>query len=112
MNLIISILLIIIGQALTYFQTQSQFFWPWAKEHPLTMSLLGIPMSLMFIYFAKYNALAFDGHTWPGRVIQFCVGTIIFATLSSVITGEVITMKTGVSLGLAMLILVIQILWK
>ena len=112
MNLIISILLIIIGQTLTYFQSQSQFFWPWAKEHPLLMSLLGIPMSIMFIYFAKYNAMAFEGQTWPGRVIQFCVGTIVFAILSTMITGEVITMKTGISLVLAMLILVIQILWK
>jgi hypothetical protein len=112
MDLLISIILIIIGQTLTYFQSQSQFFWPWANEHPFLMSLLGIPMGLMFIYFAKFNAMAFDGQVWPGRVIQFCVGTIVFATLSTIITGESISMKTGVCLLLAILILVIQIIWK
>ena len=112
MNLLISILLIILGQSITYFQSQGQFFWPWAKENPLIMALLGVPVSLLFIYFAKYNALAFGGQVWPGRVIQFCVGTIVFALMSSLMMGEQITAKTGISLGLALLILAIQIFWK
>jgi hypothetical protein len=112
MNLLISLLLIILGQSITYFQSQGQFFWPWAKENPLIMALLGVPVSLLFIYFAKYNALAFDGQVWPGRVIQFCVGTIVFALMSSLMMGEHITAKTGISLGLALLILAIQIFWK
>lgn len=112
MNLIISLILIIIGQAVTYFQSQGQFFWPWAKEHPFMMSLLGVPVSLLFIYFAKYNALAFDGQVWPGRIIQFCIGTIVFATLSTLMMGEAISLKTGICLCLAMVILGIQMFWK
>jgi hypothetical protein len=112
MNLIISILLIILGQALAYFQGQGQFFWPWAKQHPFLMSLLGIPASLLFIYYAKFNALAFDGQVWPGRIIQFSIGIIIFAALSSSIMGENINAKTATSLALAFCILLIQVFWK
>ena len=112
MNLLISLLLIILGSCITYFQSQGQFFWPWAKNNPIIMALFGFPVSLLFIYFAKYNALAFGGQVWPGRVISFCVGTIVFALMSSLMMGEHITAKTGISLGLAMLILAIQIFWK
>lgn len=112
MNLLISIILIVLGQCITYFQSQGQFFWPWAKENPLIMALLGVPVSLLFIYFAKYNAMAFDGQVWPGRIIQFCIGTMVFATMSTLMMGESINLKTGVCLGLAMLILGIQIFWK
>ena len=112
MNLIISIALIIIGQCIAYFQSQSQFFWPWAKENPFMMSLLGIPASLLFIYFAKYSALAFEGQVWPGRIIQFCIGTIVFAAMSAIIMNESINAKTATCLILACLILAIQIFWK
>jgi hypothetical protein len=112
MNLLISLLLIILGHCIAYLQIQGQFIWPWAKSNPLILSLLGIPMSLLFIYFAKYNALAFDGQVWPGRIIQFCVGTIVFAVMSTAIMGESISTKTIVCLSLAMLILAIQMLWK
>ena len=112
MDFLISLILIILGQCLTYFQSQGQFFWPWFREHPILVALLGVPASLLFIYFAKYNAMAFGGQVWPGRVIQFCIGTIVFAVMSSLVMGEQITTKTGVCLALAMLILGIQIFWK
>jgi|LauGreDrversion4_2_1035121.scaffolds.fasta_scaffold01185_12 hypothetical protein len=111
-NLIISLILIVVGQCLIYFQGQSQFFWPWAKAHPVLMSLVGIPASLLFIYFIKYNAMAFDGQTWPGRIISFSAGTIVFAFLSSFVMGEAITAKTGVCIALSIIILLIQIFWK
>jgi len=110
--LFISILLIVLGQCVTYFQSQGQFLWPWFRENPLIVALLGVPASLLFIYFAKYNALAFGGQVWPGRVIQFCIGTIVFAAMSSLVMGEQISMKTTVCLALSVLILGIQIFWK
>ena len=66
-SLIISLVLILLAQVLAYFQTQGQFFWNWAKDHPLMMSLTGIPISILLIYFTKYCAMAFDGQVWPGR---------------------------------------------
>lgn len=111
-NFIISLILIIIGQSLAYFQLQSQFFWTWAKNNTLLMSLTGIPISILLIYFTKYCALSFDGQLWPGRLIGFAVGAIVFAILSYLIMNEPFTPKTIVCLCLSVSILLIQVLWK
>jgi hypothetical protein len=111
-HLIISLVIVAIAQSLAYLQLQSQFFWTWAKDHPLMMSLFGLPISILLIYFTKYCAIAFDGQVWPGRLIGFAVGAIVFALLSHFIIKEEFNLKTIVSLGLASIILFIQIFWK
>ena len=111
-NLIIALVIIIAAQLLAYLQTQSQFFWTWAKDHPLLMSITGIPISMLLIYFTKYCALAFDGQVWPGRLIGFAIGAIVFALLSSLIMNEPFTPKTIVCLCLSAGILIIQMIWK
>ena len=111
-NFIIALILIIIGQSLAYLQLQSQFFWTWAKNNTLLMSLTGIPISILLIYFTKYCALSFDGQLWPGRLIGFAVGAIVFAILSYLIMNEPFTPKTIVCLCLSALILLVQVLWK
>ena len=111
-NLIISLVIVTFAQLLAYLQTQSQFFWTWAKDHPLLMSITGIPISILLIYFTKYCSLAFDGQVWPGRLIGFAVGAIVFAMLSHFIMNEPFTPKTIVCLCLAGAILGVQILWR
>jgi hypothetical protein len=111
-NLIMAFITIVIAQLLAYLQTQSQFFWTWAKEHPLLMSITGIPISILLIYFTKYCALAFDGQVWPGRLIGFAVGAIVFAFMSNLIMNEPFSVKTIVCLCLSAGILLVQVLWK
>ena len=111
-NLIISFVLIFIAQILAYFQLQGQFMLPWIKKNPLIISLFGFPISYLLIKFTKYCSDAFDGEVWPGRLIGFAVGAIVFAALSHFIMKEEFTLKTIVSLGLASAILLIQIFWK
>jgi len=111
-NFIISLIFIIIGQSLAYLQLQSQFFWTWAKNHPIAMAFLGVPISLLLIYFTKYCALSFNGEVWPGRLIGFAVGAIVFALLSHFIMNEPFTPKTVVCLVLAGAILLIQVIWR
>jgi uncharacterized membrane protein len=76
------------------------------------MSLFGLPISILLIYFTKYCAIAFDGQVWPGRLIGFAVGAIVFALLSHFIMNEPFNTKTIVCLFLAVAILGVQILWK
>jgi hypothetical protein len=109
---IISLVLIVIAQTLAYFQLQSQFIWNWAKQHPIIISFLGVPISILLIYFTKYCAEAFSGQIWPGRLIGFAIGAIVFAILSHYVMHEPFTTKTIVSLILAFGILLIQIFWK
>ena len=111
-NLILALLLIIISQSLAYFQLQSQFFSIWAKEHPILMAIFGFPISILLIYYTKYCALAFDGQTWPGRLMGFAIGAIVFAVLSNILVNEQFSAKTITCLGLSFLILIIQIVWK
>jgi len=111
-NFFIALVLIIISQTLTFFQLQSQFLWAWSKNNPLLVAILGMPISLILIYFTKYCASAFNGEVWPGRLIGFAVGAIIFALMSHFFLKEPINTKTTVCLVLAASILTVQIFWK
>jgi hypothetical protein len=49
---------------------------------------------------------------WPSRLIGFVIGTIMFTIMSVSLFGEPITIKTGVCLGLSLMILMVQLFWK
>jgi hypothetical protein len=111
-NLILALTFATIAQTAIFFQSQGQFLWTWAKNNPFLMSLLGVPISYLFIKFVKYCSLAFDGQVWPGRLIGFAVGAITFTFLACFILKEPVTTKTSVCLVLSAFILIIQIFWK
>jgi hypothetical protein len=104
-------LIFLIGQCLVY-QINGQFLSDWIKQHPLTMSLLGVPISYVYIYATKDLVEAFDGDLWPQRLIGFSMGMVAFAFLTWVHFQQPITLKTAVTLALATAIVVIQIVWK
>ena len=111
-NLLLGILFYILAQLVTYFQTNGQFIWKFFKDHPLIISLLGIPISYFFIIATKYTVKSFDGLLWPPRFIGFGVGIILYAFLVSYFFNEGISTKTLVSLLLALTIILVQIFWK
>ncbi len=111
-NLTIALVLITIAQTITYFQLQSQFIWDWAKSHPILLAAIGFPISYILIFYTKYCALAFNGEVWPGRLIGFAIGAIVFALCSKIFLDEPMTAKTVICLILAAIILTIQIFWK
>ena len=55
---------------------------------------------------------AFNGEMWPQRLIGFAMGMIAFAVLTWFHLNQAITLKTAVTLALAVAIVVIQIMWK
>lgn len=110
--LIISLFLMLLTQGLAFIQCQSQFFWPWGKENPIVLSLMGVVISYLIILSVKYCALAFNGQIWPGRLLGFAVGAMVFTVLSWVIMKEPISLKTFICLILAAGILGIQIIWR
>jgi len=111
-KLIIGSLLYLLGQTLVWYQINGQFLSHWIKQHPLIMSLLGIPISYIYIYATLYTVEAFNGELWPQRFIGFAMGMFTFAVLTFIHLNEVITLKTAVTLALATAIVVIQIIWK
>jgi len=110
--LLIGMLFGLIAQVLTFFQLQGQMKYEWFKNHYWTIVLMGVPISMAFMYSVKNIIIAFDGQMWPSRLIGFSIGAISFTYLSYVVFNEPITLKTLVCLGLAVTILLIQLFWK
>ena len=112
-SILIGVAFMTAAQTAAWFQLNSQFIWPWAKNHPwLFIILPSIPISMFYYFATKYLVIGFGDLMWPGRFISFGVGVIIFTGLVWWLKGEGISMKTAVSLMLAMGLITIQALWK
>ena len=111
-NIAIAFLLFFIAQAMIWYQTNSQFISDWAKQRPMLIACMGVPISYILIHATKYVVAGYDGLLWPGRLIGFSTGMLIMAFCTYIHLGEGITLKTGVTLTLALIIVLIQLYWK
>ena len=111
-KLISGTLLFLMGQILVWYQVNGQFLSEWIKQRPFIMSLMGVPVSFVYIYATQYLVEAFNGDLWPQRLIGFSTGMFAFAILTYIHLNQAITLKTAVTLALATAIVVIQIIWK
>ena len=111
-NILAAVILFTIGQAMIWFQTNGQFVWPWAKENPWLMALIGFPISYILIIATKYVVAGFDGLLWPGRLVGFGSGMIVMAILTWYMLGEGLNLKTMTSLILATGLVCVQVFWK
>jgi hypothetical protein len=111
-NIFIAFTLFFVSQALIWYQTNAQFFNNWAKERPFIMALMGIPISYTLIHASRYVVEGFNGALWPGRLIGFSSGMVIMAVLTYIHLDEGINLKTGITLILAFIIVMIQLYWK
>jgi hypothetical protein len=111
-SLIIGMLFGFIAQTATFFQLQGSLKFEWFKNHYWLVVLMGIPISMLFMFSVKHMVAAFEGEIWPSRLIGFSIGTIVFTIFSWSVFGEIITLKTTACLILALGILLIQFFWK
>ena len=108
----IGALMYLFGQVLTYYQLNGQFIWASFKKNPWLVSLFGLPISYVFIVATNYAVQGFGGSMWPNRFIGFATGILVYAWGTSYYFNQPIDLKTGVSLGLAVLLICIQVFWK
>ena len=102
-----------LSQALIWLQTNGQFVWPWWKRNTILVAVgIGTVVSFLAIYGTKHVVEYFDGLLWPGRFIAFATGIFVFAIMTWFITGEGISMKTGISFVLAAVLIAIQLFVK
>lgn len=111
-NLLIGIVFGILAQILTFFQLQGQLKFDWIKDNYWLTVLVGIPISMLFMFSVKNMINAFGGEMWPSRLIGFSIGAMVFTWLSWAVFSEPLTAKTYVCLFLSLMILMIQLLWK
>jgi hypothetical protein len=107
-NILYTIVLFTIAHTMVWFQTNGQFISEWIKRYPLVISLLGIPISYLYIKGTFFCYQHFN-QLWPGRILAFCIGIIIFTIMTYLLMNETVDFKTGISLSLALVIILIQL---
>jgi hypothetical protein len=112
MNLVYGVLWGILGQVLSFVQLQGGIKWGLVDKFNWALMLLGLPISWAFMKSVQSFIIAFDGESWPSRLIGFGIGVVIFSLLSWILFKEGITPKTFICLILALGIILVQILWK
>ena len=97
--IVISTTIFIISQILIWYQLNSQLVWKWAEGYKSMwiMSLLGIPISLLFWLATKWGYIGF-GTLWPVRFMGFATSMMTFPIMTWLYLGEVITLKTGITI--------------
>ncbi len=109
MLLVYAIAMFAAAQGMAWLQINGQFVSEWCKNNTLLLSLLGIPISYLFIHATGLTFIALDNKAWPGRLLTFAVGIVVFTLLTWLLLGEHITWKTAVSLFLTLIIIALQI---
>ena len=108
-EVIITICILFFTQIVVWYQLNGQLIWKWAKENPILLAMLGFPVSYMFILSTKIGCEGF-GELWPVRLIGFASGMISFPIITYFMLGEGISMKTGISMFLGMIIMLLQLI--
>ena len=100
------------SQAFTFYQLQGHLWSKWIKEHPLLMTLMGVPVGYFVILASREMVSLYGGETWPNRIIGFSIGVIVFSVMAWFILKEPMTTKTLICLFLSFVILLIQLFWR
>ena len=108
-EIIITIVILFVANIFVWFQLNGQLRWEWWKENVWFACLMGVPISYAFF---KATTIGYEGfgELWPIRLIGFSVGMLTFPILTYLFIGEAITLKTAISVVLAGVILLLQLI--
>jgi len=108
---VLTIGIFILNNILIWYQLNSQLVWDWAKgaKSMWFMSLMGVPISILFWYATKWGYIGF-GNLWAVRFLGFATSMLTFPIMTYLYLGEAMTLKTIITLGLAILIMIIQLI--
>jgi len=73
-KLLVGVLFGVIAQTMTFFQLQGPIKYEWFKNNYWLVVLMGIPISMLFMFSVKNMILAYGGEMWPSRLIGFSIG--------------------------------------
>ncbi len=112
MNLLIGFLYGLVAQVFTFMQLQGSIKYGWYAKYPIIIILASIPSGWMFLKSVQHFVTAFGGEIWPSRLIGYGIGVVVFTLMSYYLFREPLNTKTLVCLGLSVVIILIQVLWK
>ena len=109
--ILMTIGIFLLNNIIIWYQLNSQLVWEWAKgtKSMWLMSLLGVPISLMFWYATKIGYQGF-GNLWAVRFVGFATSMLTFPIMTWLYLGEVITLKTIITILLAIIIMILQLI--
>ena len=109
--MVITIILFFLNNIIIWYQLNSQLVWDWAKTSKAMWlsALLGIPISLLFWYATKIGYQGF-GNLWAVRFMGFSTSMMTFPLMTYLYLGEVITLKTLITILLAIIIMILQLI--
>jgi len=100
------------AQIFTFLQLQGHLKFSWFRENYWLVVLMSIPISMMYIESVRQIITHYNGLIWPSRIIGFGIGIIVFAVMATSVFRETLNIKTIVSLGVAIILILIQLFWK
>ena len=109
--ILITILIFFLNNIIIWYQLNGQLVWDfWKTWKGITLSLLmGIPISGLFWLATKWGYQGF-GALWPVRFLGFATSMISFPIMTWLYLGEVITLKTLITILLSIIIMILQLI--
>ena len=107
--MVTTMMIFFLTNIIIWYQLNSQLVWEWAKGTKAMWfsALLGIPISLLFWWATKIGYEAF-GNLWSIRFMGFATSMLTFPVMTYFYLGEVITLKTLITILLAIIIMILQ----
>ena len=104
-------ILFFVNNIIIWYQLNSQLVWEWARgpKAILVSCLMGIPISYLFWMATIWGYIGF-GNLWAVRFMGFATSMMTFPLMTYLYLGESITLKTGITIILAIIIMLLQLI--
>ena len=109
--IVLTILVFFLNNIFIWYQLNGQLVWNfWKTPKGIATSLLmGIPITAMFWIATKWGYQGF-GTLWPVRFMGFATSMMTFPIMTWLYLGEVMTLKTTITIILALIIMLLQLI--
>ena len=109
--IVLTILIFFLNNIIIWYQLNGQLVWNfWKTPKGIATSLLmGIPITAMFWIATKWGYQGF-GTLWPVRFMGFATSMMTFPIMTWLYLGEVMTLKTIITMVLALIIMLLQLI--
>ena len=109
--MVMTMVIFFLTNIIIWYQLNSQLVWEWAKGTKAMWfsALLGIPISLLFWWATRIGYEGF-GNLWAIRFLGFATSMMTFPVMTYFYLGEAITLKTAITILLALVIMILQLI--
>ena len=109
--IVLTILIFFLNNIIIWYQLNGQLVWDFWKSTKgiIIMLLMGIPISGLFYMGTRIGYDGF-GSLWSVRLLGFATSMMTFPIMTWLYLGEMITLKTGISVLLAIIIMLLQLI--